>query len=232
MTTRRSDFFKQFPGSPPPAPKRKRLAMADHLIASERLKGVKRTDESIYVEVGFANADEYWRDATAAVMELPDFVHQFAIHFLQPEGGSAYYKLDLEDALRFAAENGEPWFIKLDRGELRLHPREAAVYLLAQPKCEHLVPPGLKTFLESQKPSVAIQTIPPAAKRSRQSAWQTDRIIKEMMAMDPTELARLTQKEMRHRFRAARSTCKNARQKALAQFKPVQSRESIDIDRQ
>jgi hypothetical protein len=186
--------------------------MAELLITRERLTGTGRTDEDVYAQVGFNSADEYWSDATAAPMGLSKFVHMLAIHFLNPalEGSGDYYKLDLEDALRIALENGEPWFIEVPGKERRIRPRAAATYLLSLPKCEHLVPSGLKDFLRSQSSTAR------AAKPRHHRARKTELIIEKMRKMDPAKLRAMKQKEMVAVFNAARSTCETARKKVLS----------------
>jgi hypothetical protein len=215
-------------GSPPRAPKRTRLAMADLLVAREKTIGTGRPDEETYAEAGFCSTDEYWSDATAETMDLPKFIHRLAIHFLNPslEGSGDWYKLDLQDALQFAAENGEPWFIEVGGKKRRLHPREAAEYLLSRPNREHLVPPGLKAFLtNSRKPAATHK----ATKTPKKSSFPKQGPIIEMMrAMDKAELENLSEKEMQARFKEllglakepSRWVCRQARDK-------VRSEESV-----
>jgi len=198
-------------GSPPPAPRRTRLAMAELLIARERSMGIVRADCDVFLEAGFGSASEYWSDATAGVTDESSFVHTLAIHFLGPDlPYSDFYEPELRDALDIARENGELWFIDVPDKERRLRPREAAAYLLSQPTKEHLVPSGLKAFLQSE-----VQTAP--RQRRRSSPPKTDPMIEKMRKMDRAALKSLTQKEMAARFGAARSTCENARKKVLSE---------------
>jgi hypothetical protein len=201
-------------GHAPYSPNRLRLTMADHLIASEKSRGTVRTEEEIYADAGFPSADEYWADA---ISEQSGFAHRLTIHFLNPRLRFVdLHKMDLEDALCVAVANGEPWIREKDGKKIVLRPRDAVDWLLSQPTRKHLIPPGLKAFLErSQSPSATDRKRKSPGKRGHPRP-KTDRIIKEMMLMDRDELEGLFQKEMVVKFKAVRSTCQAARKIVLS----------------
>jgi hypothetical protein len=145
--------------------RRKRLKMADAQITHKKTLGTVGVDEEIYVEAGFRNADEYWSDAMS---EQSGFEHRLKIHFLSPTLKEVQgYEPDLEDALCFAAENGEPWIRKIDGRNFVLRPRDAAEWLMSQPTREHLVPAGLRDFLQSRSSPAAVPVKPQRRRRKR-----------------------------------------------------------------
>jgi len=203
-------------GSFPPAPRRRRLAMADLLIAHAR--STTGTDGNAYAEAGFRSPDEYWADATSEPMEVSKFVHRLVIHFLTPSEDGDYYKRDLEVALHTAAVNGESWFIEVPGKECKLRPRDAAQWLLSMPKREHLVPVGLRAFLEDSQTSATADPAPIVAAKSRRKGKRpkSDAIIARMRTMDPDKLTELREKQLAAEFGASRDTCRKARDEVLS----------------
>jgi hypothetical protein len=223
MSARDDEFPSRFPdrgitARPPSAPKRERLVMAELLLTIEKSLGAGRSDGEIYAKAGFRDENEYWSGRTAGIMSVSNFVHTLAIHRLHPSlVGVEGYKLDLSHALNFAFENGEPWCIET-RDERRLRPREAAEYLMSQPKCEHLVPPGLKAFLASRNAALVPQR-PNGAPDFKQprSRPKFSKIVEDMRSMNRAELKSETEKSLAHRFGASRDTVRRARQEVLAE---------------
>jgi hypothetical protein len=210
-------------GSPPVAPKRTRLAKAALIISRDRSTGVQRSDDDRCKEANFSGADEYWSDATAAVMEQHAFIHMLAIHHLDPAlEHIKFVQVELQEALDYAAENDEPWFINVPNKERRVRPRQAAMFLATQPQYEHLVPPSLQAFLGTGASKTAHQIKP----RNSRSPTKSTLIKQKMREMNPAELGKLSQKEMAARFGGVRSTNQIAREEVLAESAESRSTKS------
>jgi hypothetical protein len=133
-----------------------RQALALSMIRGRRTTGSGSSDEEEFAKLGFRDANEYWYGAVSEPMKALDFVFLLATHLLDPTTPVYLVNMSIEKALCLALKT-ETWFIKdphspergagdLDR--LMLHPRAAAQWLLSLPKQKHLVPPGLRAFLE------------------------------------------------------------------------------------
>jgi hypothetical protein len=141
----------KFSGAPPYAQSSERIreAFANQGIAGARLTGRDVSDDQIYREVGYRDANEYWRVVMSEPMEISSFVHLLKGYFFNPAlDGCDQYHLEIDAALHFASDIEEPWFIKVPNKEIMVHPRKAAEWLLSLPKRRHLLPPGLTEFLE------------------------------------------------------------------------------------
>ncbi|MEW6438818.1 MAG: hypothetical protein AB1508_16795 [Pseudomonadota bacterium] len=156
---------------------REKLVIADHLISSERLRGILRSDEERCIEAGFKDLNEYLDSRLSSVMPASSFVRFLASFFFEPSLKRPDHQHELNCALFDAYESGEQWFIpaldsdysrqrvilcelreRFDQGkdvwalrtlerEIKLRPREAVEWLLTTPEVAHLVTGSLRDFL-------------------------------------------------------------------------------------
>jgi hypothetical protein len=214
------------------APRRERLAKTEVQIIAERSRRLGGDDE-VYRANGFSSANEYWTDATAEIMPQWRFMRMLLVHHLTPDRiGRDAHERDLQYALDCAHENGEPWciaaeitntgdlarkyrqMVKAGIKERRMRPREAAAYLLSQPRHEHLVPAGLKAFLRSQKTAAAA----PKKKRHRPKVDPVKILMAEMLRtgeLTHAKLQGMTGERMEDVFDADSETCTTARREVL-----------------
>jgi hypothetical protein len=225
----------KFSGAPPYAQSSERIreAFANQGIAGARLTGRDVTDDQIYREVGYGDANEYWRVVLSEPMEISSFVHLLKSYFFNPAlDGLDQYQLEIDAALRLASDIGEPWFIKVPNKEIMVHPRKAAEWLLSMPKSRHLLPPGLVDFLESSERQPAQEVplkadmplAPPRARKRGPKTGVLNRVASEMretlkrQEMTTEQLETMIEKSLQARFKASRESCRKAREIVLSEF--------------
>ena len=140
-----------------------RFTTATMQIRGNRTAGLGRTDLEILKEHGFQNFDEYWFVAMSQEMELTEFIRLLEAHLLDPRGFADEVHqqrlsigLFIEKSLREAWENGETWFVGRGQSEFkplksRLHPREAAEWILQRPLHRDRLPVTLCDFLTNSR---------------------------------------------------------------------------------
>jgi hypothetical protein len=216
-----------FTEAPPHAQSSERIrqTFAGQGIRRARMAGRNASDDEIYREVGYRDANEYWSDAMSEPMKVSSFAYLLEGYFLNPAlDGCNLYRLEIGGALRSAKDAGEQWFIEVPDKELMLHPRKAAAWLLSKPKRRHLLPPGLATFLQSSErrdaPESSLKTVAAIApelsrKRGREPAV-LNRVVNEMretlkrQEMTRDQLKTMREKSLSEQFNASRDTCRKA----------------------
>jgi hypothetical protein len=140
--------------------KKMRHTFVTSLIGQARSEGFE-IDAKFYSAAGYRDANEYWHVAMSEPMNALSFAQLLAVHLSDPvTSDNSVLNMNIESAFCLALKTGEPWFIRVpyapergpsDLNRLMLHPRTAAEWLLSMPRRGHLVPPGLRAFLESSK---------------------------------------------------------------------------------
>ncbi|HEY8124552.1 MAG TPA: hypothetical protein VIF88_03920 [Methylocystis sp.] len=177
-------------------------------------------------------------------MKFTELLLTFSI---DPTESHAKHKIKrqvIEHAVVEGKRNGASWIfhdplLTYDRrvvlASMRVHPRDAALWLLSSPWA-HLVPPSLKDFLESeQRAATPAPPPPPAAPAAAAAATVIDkttrrrgrpndasrRVTREMREalaqgkLTPKRLSKMPGKSLAVQFGASRETCEKARKTAL-----------------
>jgi hypothetical protein len=209
-----------FTGAPPHAQnsERVRQALIDSRIAGARRMGTVNSDgtaisaDEIYAEF-YTDANRYWTAALSEPMTVLAFKRLLQNYFFGPEHDSGdLYKMEIEGALRLARDAGEQWFIETPGAELLLDPLKASAWLLAMPKRRHVLPTGLRSFIEA-----AAQPEAPIAKPriAGPVPEKAERVAAEMRLMPRQKLIEMKLKEMEPTFRAGKTLCAEARRRVL-----------------
>jgi hypothetical protein len=128
--------------------------LALEALKSERLTGCIRSHAEILAEHGYSHPDVFWNVWTSETMSVVKFIHSLSILSNDPEPESfKLTKTHLCKAMDEAIITKEPWLIQDhqkpdDLEKRRLHPRDAARWLLKEQKRANLVPEGLRAFIE------------------------------------------------------------------------------------
>jgi hypothetical protein len=196
------------------------LRIAESEIFAARAFGHATPLAEIVGKRGFKTENEFWDAELSEPMTSSAFVQLLRDCLLPPA-----YKMTsthprtwqeemnriekfLHSSLKVAFNSGEPWFIKTPDRQPLIKPRPAAEWLLSKPMRADSVPIGLKAFIE-QEVNAAAETNRPA--KVKRGAPISERVIEAMKAFDPTNLGRMTEKEMEGTFGACRTTCRDAR---------------------
>jgi hypothetical protein len=139
---------------------RVRFTLATAAIRAKNTVGTGERDEEIAKRNGYADMGEYWADALAHEMDVPDFVRLIETHLLDPArtadqifGRALPLERFILKALREAFKNNETWVFQARDGgnkleDMRLRPREAVVWLMRRPFDRDKAPQTLRAFLQ------------------------------------------------------------------------------------
>ena len=144
-----------------------RLSIALTEIDRVRSFGMVQSDEDCYRAAGFKDNAHFWGILFSEPMKALNYTQLLARYFRDPMRSPCEMlkRKGLEEALCRALDCGETWFIRNsqrpERGPSDLHrlfvePRKATEWLLSKPKRKHLIPDGLRCYLE-EKPAEAMQ---------------------------------------------------------------------------
>lgn len=204
--------------------------IATEAVFQAKAFGLQKTIEEIVSEHGFKSEADYWEVALSEPMDKASFLHLLQIHLVpapfeqtstHPRSWTQEWdriKGFINSTFKLALDADEPWIIKTLDKKLLVRPREAVNWLLANRMREALVPPGLRAFLEPNRPPEAaglVARIRAPLRHSTQLATRgpgrpsvvTERVISAMRACPHDELMDMKQKVMAARFGASRDIC-------------------------
>jgi len=238
------------PPEPPSQNEMVRLAFALEAISDARRFGDARSDDEVVAASGqYPSAAAFWRALLAVPLRALRFTDLLLTFRTDPSDDLAKHnikRLEIEHAVLEGIRNGAAW-IFLDPlvtdgkygflGSMRVHPRDAALWLLSSPWA-HLVPPSMTTFLEAspRAPLAPLTVAAPSCAAPRlgrpddlsQRIMDAMRDALERRTLTPEQLRTEPGKALVARFGASRTTCREARKKVLAEIVGNDFRQLLD----
>ena len=138
-----------------------RETLALQALICKRLTGCGPSEAQIIAEHGYSDVNAFWNVWTSETMEVVRFIHILSILLSDPSPNSLELaKTGLCEALDEAVTTNQPWLIRDrtwdDFEKRKLHPRDAARWLLTLGKRANLVPESLRACIEPSEASTTL----------------------------------------------------------------------------